>query len=158
VVLPPEVNNQSQVQLRVITTDAPGSDEWIGVDDVTISGTGADVAGALRIATYNIASSSGAPRDGLGTILDAIGREPVHGQTRPIDVLALQEVKSQTTTTQYVVDLLNDIYGAGTYVHGSLDGATTGSGTQGIVYNTQTVELLEEVTIGIASTTGQPRQ
>lgn len=38
VVLPADVNDQAEVQLRIITTDAAGSDEWIGIDDITIDG------------------------------------------------------------------------------------------------------------------------
>ncbi|MBN3924983.1 DUF4347 domain-containing protein [Nostoc sp. NMS4] len=36
VLLPPEVTNQAQVQVRFITTDANGEDEWIGVDDIKV--------------------------------------------------------------------------------------------------------------------------
>ncbi|MBW3584885.1 MAG: endonuclease/exonuclease/phosphatase, partial [Cyanobacteria bacterium 0813] len=39
VTLPAAAQNQSQVQLRIITTNAVGSDEWIGVDDISITGT-----------------------------------------------------------------------------------------------------------------------
>ncbi|AVH73051.1 NHL repeat-containing protein [Nostoc sp. 'Lobaria pulmonaria (5183) cyanobiont'] len=37
VLLPPEVTNQAQVQVRFITTDANGEDEWIGVDDIKVT-------------------------------------------------------------------------------------------------------------------------
>jgi DNA/RNA endonuclease G (NUC1) len=37
VTLPAAVNNQPLVQVRVITTDAVGSDEWVGIDDVNIT-------------------------------------------------------------------------------------------------------------------------
>ncbi len=37
VTLPSAANNQSQVQVRIITTNAPGSDEWIGIDDIVVS-------------------------------------------------------------------------------------------------------------------------
>ena len=37
VILPSAVDNQSLVQLRVITTDAVGSDEWVGIDDIRIN-------------------------------------------------------------------------------------------------------------------------
>jgi endonuclease/exonuclease/phosphatase family metal-dependent hydrolase len=74
-------------------------------------------------------------------------------------VLALQEVQSQATTTQYVVTLLNSMYGPDViYARGFLNGATTGSGTQGVIYNTSTVQLLGEKAVGTASSTGQPRQ
>ncbi|MGH9312852.1 MAG: Calx-beta domain-containing protein [Vicinamibacterales bacterium] len=34
--LPAAVNNQPLVQLRIMTTDAVGNDEWIGVDDILV--------------------------------------------------------------------------------------------------------------------------
>ncbi len=37
--LPTEVDNQSEVQFRIITTNAPGSDEWVGIDDISITGS-----------------------------------------------------------------------------------------------------------------------
>ncbi|MBX7106603.1 MAG: hypothetical protein K1X57_21180, partial [Gemmataceae bacterium] len=37
--LPPEAENQSQVQVRIITTNAAGSDEWVGVDDISVTGS-----------------------------------------------------------------------------------------------------------------------
>jgi len=39
VVLPAAVDNQSQVQLRFMTTNAAGSDEHVGPDDITVTGT-----------------------------------------------------------------------------------------------------------------------
>ncbi|HEX8737748.1 MAG TPA: VCBS repeat-containing protein [Pyrinomonadaceae bacterium] len=41
VTLPPTANNQPNVQVRILTTNAPGSDEWVGIDDIVISGGGA---------------------------------------------------------------------------------------------------------------------
>jgi len=38
VVLPAAVNNQPLVQVRVITGNAVGSDEWVGVDDIEVTG------------------------------------------------------------------------------------------------------------------------
>lgn len=37
VTLPAACENQSLVQLRIITADAVGSDEWIGIDDISVS-------------------------------------------------------------------------------------------------------------------------
>ena len=34
--LPAEVDNQALVELRIMTADAVGSDEWIGIDDISI--------------------------------------------------------------------------------------------------------------------------
>ncbi|HEX9506118.1 MAG TPA: DNA/RNA non-specific endonuclease, partial [Acidimicrobiia bacterium] len=39
VTLPCDANNQPLVQLRVMTTNAVGNDEWVGIDDISINGT-----------------------------------------------------------------------------------------------------------------------
>jgi endonuclease/exonuclease/phosphatase family metal-dependent hydrolase len=101
----------------------------------------------IRIVSYNIAGDA---RSGLGTVLQAIGNEVYNGNARQIDILALQETDSQATDTQAVVNLLNGIYGSGAYARGSVNGASTGAGTQGIVYRTSTVQLLEEVALPTA--------
>src|ERR1044072_7675809 len=38
-VLPAGANGQAQVQIRAITSNAVGNDEWVGVDDISITGT-----------------------------------------------------------------------------------------------------------------------
>jgi hypothetical protein len=38
VVLPAAANNQAEVQLRIITTNAVGNDEWVGIDNISITG------------------------------------------------------------------------------------------------------------------------
>jgi hypothetical protein len=35
--LPPAANNQPLVQIRIITSNAAGSDEWVGIDDISIT-------------------------------------------------------------------------------------------------------------------------
>lgn len=40
VVLPTICENQPLVQLRVMTANANGNDEWVGIDDISITGTG----------------------------------------------------------------------------------------------------------------------
>jgi predicted extracellular nuclease len=37
VTLPPEVNGVASVQIRVMTTNAVGNDEWVGIDDIHVS-------------------------------------------------------------------------------------------------------------------------
>ena len=39
VVLPGAADNQAQVQIRFLTTNAVGNDEWVGIDDITVTGT-----------------------------------------------------------------------------------------------------------------------
>ncbi len=40
VTLPTNANNQALVQIRVMTTNAPGNDEWVGIDNVRVTGNG----------------------------------------------------------------------------------------------------------------------
>lgn len=129
----------------------------------------APVCAQLRIVSLN-ASNSGStnsgPRTGMQTILSAIGSsvsdDPTMpgntGIAKPIDVLCLQEFRSPATTGAAYAALFNQMYGTTSFSFGTLAGATTGSGTQGIIFNRSTVELLSEGTIGSSSTTGQPRE
>ncbi|OYX10766.1 MAG: hypothetical protein B7Z15_13065 [Rhizobiales bacterium 32-66-8] len=50
VTLPAEANNQPQVQVRVMTTNSFGNDEWVGIDDINISSTAANAA--IDLSTY----------------------------------------------------------------------------------------------------------
>jgi predicted extracellular nuclease len=49
--LPAAAANQAFVEVRIITTDAAGSDEWVGVDDISITATVADAAPAVLSTT-----------------------------------------------------------------------------------------------------------
>jgi len=54
-------------------------------------------AGDLRVVSYNIRSFSGVPSSELGIVLQAIGSENVGGLARQIDLLAIQESRTQAT-------------------------------------------------------------
>jgi predicted extracellular nuclease len=45
VTLPGGAENQPELQLRVITANAAGNDEWVGIDDIRVSGSTATPAG-----------------------------------------------------------------------------------------------------------------
>jgi predicted extracellular nuclease len=47
--LPDEVEGQSLVELRFITSNAVGNDEWVGIDDILIEGSGAPPALSLSV-------------------------------------------------------------------------------------------------------------
>jgi predicted extracellular nuclease len=49
--LPATANNQPVLQVRVITTNASGSDEWVGVDDISITSGAGDAAPAVQTTT-----------------------------------------------------------------------------------------------------------
>jgi len=59
VTLPAAVNNQAQVQLRVMTTNAAGIDEWIGIDDIQIAATVASLPTVSLTAPTATASEGG---------------------------------------------------------------------------------------------------
>jgi endonuclease/exonuclease/phosphatase family metal-dependent hydrolase len=96
------------------------------------------------------------------TILQGLGQERWNTIQRPADVLLLQEQNNTTSsTTQSYLDLMNGLYGAGTYAKGTLvAGATVSPNTDSgaIIYNTRTVQLIAEKLVGNPSTSGQPRQ
>lgn len=130
------------------------------------------VRGQLRVVTYNTATAAPGngvftARPGADVVLEAIGAESVGGIAKPIDVLLLQEQFSMETSTQSFVDLLNDIYDpvnrtmyARSVVNGfaASDFFDSAGGRPGLVYNTQTVSLVDEVAIGVASGSQQARQ
>ena len=81
-----------------------------------------------------------------GEILQAIGNENVNGIVRPIDILALQEMKDGGFTIEsQIVTALNNIYGAGTYAYSTLNATGDGYEKVGMVYNTKTVQIIDQV-------------
>ncbi|WP_146138304.1 ExeM/NucH family extracellular endonuclease [Chamaesiphon polymorphus] len=58
--LPAAAENQAQVQLRIITTNAAGNDEWIGIDDINIASGGPVVV----LPVVSIAATSNAAEAG----------------------------------------------------------------------------------------------
>ncbi len=37
-ILPAEANNVADLEIRVLTVNAIGADEWIGIDDISVTG------------------------------------------------------------------------------------------------------------------------
>ncbi|MBN8705452.1 MAG: T9SS type A sorting domain-containing protein [Bacteroidetes bacterium] len=59
--LPEVAENQAAVQLRIITTNAAGNDEWVGVDDILINGdplTGGKPKVSLSLSSISISEGS----------------------------------------------------------------------------------------------------
>jgi len=100
------------------------------------------------------------------TILGAIGSSVSDDQfipgnsgiVKPIDVLALQEVDSIAVTVAGYRDVMNALYPGANYQYGTIGGASTGAGTQGLVYNANAVTLIATKKVGVSSGSGQPRQ
>jgi hypothetical protein len=83
--LPAAADNQSLVQVRIITTDAVGSDEWVGIDDINVTGVSGgqptlninDVVmaeGNSGTTTFTFTVSLTAPA-GPGDVIFAIGTQ-----------------------------------------------------------------------------------
>lgn len=109
----------------------------------------------IRVLDYNTGEGA---RAGIEKILAAVGAEWVNGIAKPVDVITLQEQTSSATTTQAILDVLNGLYGAGTYARATLDGQTNGSGSPGLIYNTRTIQLIAQTTASITSLSGAARQ
>ncbi len=113
-------------------------------------------ANHLLIGTYNtdIADQNGANRNTTyyQTVLAAMGHEDTYYAPQAPDILTVTEVRSNavsgsTNDTDWIAQQLNAVYGAGTYSHGTLNGSG-GGGTEGMIYNTHTIQLLQETAVG----------
>lgn len=124
----------------------------------------------LRVATYNIdADINGLTMANFGTeeAIEGIGQQNYQGIERPVDILALQETTSNAITVDPIVADLNVFYGgtpmyAQSPVQGLSNGnfVASGNGPNAIIYNTQTVQLVDSVGVGtpLGSANGEYRQ
>ncbi|MCH7878394.1 MAG: hypothetical protein IH914_03650 [candidate division Zixibacteria bacterium] len=100
---------------------------------------GQPVSAQLRIVSYN---TNDGPRIESFIVLQEIGNESTGGIARPIDILLLQE--QDTGTINGFEAIMDGLYG-GIYARPALIGSTAGAGKPGVVYNTQTVQLIAQV-------------
>lgn len=61
VTLPSDANNAAMLQVRIITTNAVGNDEWVGIDDIRVTSAGStgNVPGVLSIADASTIEGNG---------------------------------------------------------------------------------------------------
>ena len=63
VTLPAAANNQAEVQVRIMTTNAGGSDEWVGIDDINVSSVpfsgGPDTTAATLLSSNPVDNATG---------------------------------------------------------------------------------------------------
>jgi predicted extracellular nuclease len=74
VALPADANNQPVVQLRIMTTNASGNDEWVGIDDISVTGTAAADPAPFVSGTVPAHNATGVS---VGADLDITFSEPV---------------------------------------------------------------------------------
>ncbi len=104
-------------------------------------------ARTLRIVSYNIdcfdqssTNNITGPTHSLPTVIQGIGLHHLGTNAQPVDVMGLEELT--TTTLASFVGELNRIYGAGVYAADATADPTTGGGTDGLIYNTTTVQVI----------------
>ncbi|HTS16291.1 MAG TPA: PKD domain-containing protein [Verrucomicrobiae bacterium] len=102
-----------------------------------------------------------------GGVLEGIGEEIINGDpAQPIDILALNETTSNTTTVQPIVNALNTFYLYYTNQHAgyamspyqateSGGDPASGNGPNALVYNTNTLQLLASVPVDPPGGTNQ---
>jgi endonuclease/exonuclease/phosphatase family metal-dependent hydrolase len=112
----------------------------------------------LLIGTWNvdIADTGGSNRDAAAfqEVFRALGQ---------LDLLTVTEVRSNTVSgsnndTEWLTQQLNAVFGAGLYAHPTENAASDGGGTEGVIYNGQSLALLQVQFVGTASTSGPARQ
>ena len=118
-------------------------------------------ATSVRVVTYNIEADIGGfntPRPGLNEVLEAIGTQNVAGVNQPIDILALEETTSNSTTVAPIVTALNSYYGAAaTYAQSPYQAGevnnnpSSGNGPNALIYNSHTLTLVATQGLGVPS-------
>lgn len=76
VTLPAAADNQPMVQVRIITSNATGSDEWVGIDDISITAGGGNMP-ILPTCPASLMTTAGTPTSGNISATDEIGRAHV---------------------------------------------------------------------------------
>lgn len=104
-------------------------------------------ADSLRIVSYNIDCADQSsdnnitgPTRSVPTAIQGIALHHLGNNAQAVDVLALQELTS--TTLGNLTTQLNAIYGAGSYASDPTHDPSTGGGSDGLIYNTHTVQVV----------------
>ncbi len=99
----------------------------------------------IRVAAYNTYNNPDDPTEDawFSTIFSAIGNESVNGLARQLDILAVSETDPGSSAR--LVNILNDLYGANTY--DVLTSSRVGGDQTGIVYNSNTLTLIDSIDI-----------
>ncbi len=111
----------------------------------------------LRIVSYNIdcadqSSDNNITGSGhsLPTVVQAMGLHHIGTNAQPVDVMSCEEL--QSTTLSNFVAQLNVIYGAGTYAFDPTTDPNTGGGPDGLIYRTNTVQVVSARALKTGST------
>ncbi len=89
----------------------------------------------------------------MQTVLSAINNETVNGVAKPLDAIVIQELGTGDIDT--ILTMLNN-QNVGTYAKGAI-GSSTGAGGVGLIYRTDTVQLINQQEVVSTSTNGAAR-
>lgn len=148
--LPVGAENQGQVQIRIITTNAVGNDEWVGIDDISVTGdplTGGKPKASLSLSSLSAAEGSDPvtvtvsttePVTGDQTVTLAISGSGITSSDYEVSssTVTIPDGQSSGTVTLTILDD-SDIEGIETLF------ATISSPSDGIVLGTVVQQELE---------------
>ncbi len=77
--LPWEADNAPEVQVRILTTNAPGTDEWVGIDNLSATATPVSPTGSFRFTTSEFRAIE-------GVVMAAVTIARVGGTSGPASV------------------------------------------------------------------------
>ncbi|HEX8027228.1 MAG TPA: Calx-beta domain-containing protein, partial [Vicinamibacterales bacterium] len=103
-VLPAAANGQSQIQIRIMTGNASGNDELIGVDDIVISSTGLNTPGSFSVGDASVAEGDAGTVDLTFTITrdgGSTGAVSVNYATADISALAGSDYVAKSGTLSF---------------------------------------------------------
>jgi hypothetical protein len=108
---------------------------------------GTSMAKTLRIVSYNIdCADQGSDNNitgsahTLSTVIQGIAEHHIETNVQMVDIVGCEELEG-TTLSNFVFQL-NAIYGAGTYAFDTTKDTNTGGGPDGLIYNTQTMQVV----------------
>ena len=73
--LPTEVNGRSDLQVRVLTTNAVGNDEWVGIDNIRVSSQPLTVSQRVGFAADSLSVSANEGNSGVTTFTFTVERD-----------------------------------------------------------------------------------
>ena len=139
VVLPSAVDGQPVVEVRVITTNAGGNDEWVGVDDISVTGSPVENAPVVASCGAPLTTDQGVAATRQVSATDADGRvadiaitsvtpSPAPGSIS-ISNLTPAAVTGGTATAEVVVDSAVPVGSYSVVVTATNDDAALQTGT-----------------------------
>jgi uncharacterized protein len=137
VTLPAEANGVPQLQLRVITSNAAGNDEWVGIDDIVVSSTADGGGPTTPVVNLSLSSSTASEAAASSITVTATASAAVVGN----QTVSLAVAGAGVTASDYL--LSNSTITIP-------DGQTSGSVTF-IVADDATVEGAESATLSISN-------